>query len=155
MLKKISIIIILLLISFLAGYYYAPDKVKEVEKIIYKDKIINEVQTVIKYKDGTEKIVTVTNTVEKEVQKEKTIEKINNYTSELAPIVGFNHNLQLDSIGAMYFYKLIGRIYVGAGFSYRIDAPDIYYIGDNIQKESPSFFDKTTLLLSIKIPFNI
>ena len=68
-------IIIILVVAGLT-YYLSPTKIKEVEKIVYKDRVINQIETKIKYKDGSEKIVVQTQTVEKEKEVEKIIEKI-------------------------------------------------------------------------------
>ena len=72
--KYIYIILVSILVGAGLTYYLTPTKIKEVEKVVYKDKIVNQVKT--EYKNG--KIITITKTDVKEVEKEveKIIEKV-------------------------------------------------------------------------------
>ena len=122
--NKVILFLVIIIGSFAVGYFLTPSKIETVEKIVYKDKLINQVETVIKYADGTVKIVTQTQTVEveKEVIKEKTI--INQENILITPYVGMYFN-QDKFVGAIISKKMFGQIYVGIGAQYAIENKNI------------------------------
>lgn len=127
-------IIIILVVAGLT-YYLTPTKIKEVEKVVYKDRVINQVETVIKYKDGTEKIVVQTQTVEKEKEVDKIIEKIIK---------------KERSIYVLPALDIAGNKYIGLGFSNKLIYSFDFFVGLNYNIDIPK---NSLLQLGIKYDF--
>ena len=122
--KNALIVIISIIIGVAVGYKLSPTRTitKVEEKIIYKDKIINEVRTIVKYKDGTEKTVIITKTEVKETEKVKIKQKttIKHDKFEVAPFFGYSWNG--DKLGGLLVYTpLFLNISWGAGFQVNFD----------------------------------
>lgn len=117
--KYIIIVVVSIIVGAGISYYFAPEKEKIVEKIVYKDKIINAVQVKTITKDGEVKIITKTNTVE--VEKIKEIEKISNVKTRslyILPAINLNGD---KYIGLAYSNKLIFSFDYFIGVSYYLN----------------------------------
>lgn len=127
--------IIIILITVAATYYFTPTKIKEVEKIVYKDRVINQVETKIKYKDGTEKIVVQTQTVEKEKEVEKIVEK----------------KIKKErSVYILPALDIAGNKYIGLGFSNKLIYSFDFFVATSYNVDIPKY---SNIQLGIKYNF--
>ena len=127
--KKYILIFILLLISFLVGKYSSPEKILEVEKIVYKEKIIKELVYTDKSKISKTKITKPDGTIEE-------TEQINNDISVLdtsiTSIESQKDTLKLKENSPRFFagpmlinsqlggggiVKITNNIMIGAGYA--------------------------------------
>jgi hypothetical protein len=131
--------IIIILVVAVATYLLTPTKIKEVEKIVYKDKIVNtvEVKTETKYKDG--KVVTVSKLEIVEVEKEKEVEKI------IEKIIKKER-----SIYVLPAIDLSGNKLVGVGFSNKIFLSFDFFVNLNYNIDMPKY---SNIQLGLKYNF--
>jgi hypothetical protein len=125
--KTFALIVVFLIIGIATGYYLLPVKtiIKVEEKIVYKDKIINEVKTILKYKDGTEKTVIITKTDVKEIEKTQTKQKttVLNEKTVYTPYFGLSYSGD-KLAGILVHTPLFLNIAIGGGVSYSITTKD-------------------------------
>jgi adenylate kinase len=131
--------IIIILVVAVVTYFLTPTKIKEVEKIVYRDKIVNtvEVKTETKYKDG--KVVTVSKLEIVEVEKEKTIEK------EIQKIIKKERSIYILPAIDLSGYKLIG-----VGFSNKIFLSFDFFVAMNYNVDE---IRKSNIQLGVKYDF--